>query len=304
MEKTNGYYVAKYLKNNALVLVCELVVVLLLSLICSIIMEAEPMWLAPLIAVVTYLVAELRFMMAYVATNARHEHDMAVAKGEIDEAEDEETAEAEDEQPTPVADAALFMAAAVTAEQDDEDEQTSDDFSDENEQEDQAVLAEEDEIEPEDEAENEDEAEDEPEAEDKPDPAVEEAIEAEAEVEHEEQADDSFSRELKFQLNKFLNKRKEQPAEPTVEQEPEDEDVAEPVFDDVPARTPLEIDDEDEAMDALFGAPASEQADIALASIDMADDELDGMTMDGDDFARDVLEIGEIDASAPSDGEQ
>lgn len=290
MEKTNGYYVAKYLKNNALVLVCELVVVLLLSLICSIIMEAEPMWLAPLIAVVTYLVAELRFMMAYVATNARHEHDMAVAKGEIDEAEDEETAEAEDEQPTPVADAALFMAAAVTAEQDDEDEQTSDDFADENEQEDQAVLAEEDEIEPE--------------AEDKSDPAVEEAIEAEAEAEHEEQADDSFSRELKFQLNKFLSKRKEQPAEPTVEQEPEDEDVAEPVFDDVPARTPLEIDDEDEAMDALFGAPASEQADIALASIDMADDELDGMTMDGDDFARDVLEIGEIDASACSDGEQ
>ena len=288
MEKTNGYYVAKYLKNNALVLLCELVVVLLLSLICTIIMEADPLWLAPVIAVVTYLVAEVRFMMAYVATNARHEHDMAVAKGELAEDEQENEQEPAQEEPTPVADAALFVAvAAAAAEQDEEPAEQDESESD--------------------------------------------AEEAEETEEAESETDDDFSREVRLQLDKFLNAPKEAHVEQLDEQideqieqddaeqdsdeqddaEPDldEQDAAEPVFDELPPRVSLEIDDEDEAMDALFGSPVFEQDDekepeIVLDSLEIADDELDGMTMDGDDFARDVLEIGEIATAAAADDEQ
>lgn len=280
MEKTNGYYVAKYLKNNALVLLCELVVVLLLSLICTIIMEAEPLWLAPVIAVVTYLIAEIRFMMAYVATNARHEHDMAVAKGELAEDEQENEQEPAQEEPTPVADAALFMAAAaVAAEQDKEPAEQDENPAEQDEESDVSVTdVVEDQVEQ--------EAENEPEFEDDQAAAEDEVPEAEIEPEAEE-------------------------TEPEQEQEPiiEEDDMAEPVFDELPPRISLEIDDEDEAMDALFGTPVFEQddqnkADIALESLEIADDELDGMTMDGDDFARDVLEIGEIESDAPANDEQ
>lgn len=69
----NNNYMMKYLKNNAVVLVCELIVVLLLSLICTIILGGQPMWLAPTLAVVAYFLAELRFMMAYVASNTRRD---------------------------------------------------------------------------------------------------------------------------------------------------------------------------------------------------------------------------------------
>lgn len=231
MEKTNGYYVAKYLKNNALVLVCELVVVLLLSLICTIIIEADPLWLAPVIGVVTYLFAEIRFMMAYVATNARHEHDMAIAKGEI--AEEEIPAQKEQE------------TASVAAEQNEEPKAQIDDVEDGQEPEECCASDVED---------------DEPE----------------------------------LQSNEG-----EQKEQPQVEAE------AEPVFDHASAQTTLEMSDEDEAMDALFGAPLLSQeneTDIELESIDMGEDDLDDMTMDGDDFARDVLEIGEV---APNtDGEE
>lgn len=73
MSNNNGHYMIKYLKNNAIVLLCELIVVLLLGLICTIILGGEPMWLAPLLAVIAYFMAELRFMMAYVATNVRRD---------------------------------------------------------------------------------------------------------------------------------------------------------------------------------------------------------------------------------------
>ena len=265
MEKTNGYYVAKYLKNNALVLLCELVVVLLLSLICTIIMEAEPLWRAPVIAVVTYLIAEVRFMMAYVATNARHEHDMAVAKGELAEDEQRNEQEPAQEEPTPVTDAALFVAAAAAVAEQDEEPAEQDEESDE-----PVVEPEADE--------DDQEVENVPEAEDDQAATVDETPEAEMEPE----TDD-------------------------VEQL-DGEDMAEPVFEEAPLQTSLDLDEEDEAMDALFGAPLSRQeeqeADIVLESIDMADDELDGMTMDGDDFARDVLEIGEIETTAAADDEQ
>ena len=51
-ERTNGYYFGKYLKDNALVLLCELIVVLLLSVICCIILGGEPLWLAPTLTAV------------------------------------------------------------------------------------------------------------------------------------------------------------------------------------------------------------------------------------------------------------
>jgi hypothetical protein len=70
MKKSNGYYMTSYLKNNWLVLVCELVIVLLLALICTVVVGGQPTWLAPSMAVTAYLLAELRFMMAYVATVA------------------------------------------------------------------------------------------------------------------------------------------------------------------------------------------------------------------------------------------
>lgn len=284
MEKTNGYYVAKYLKNNALVLVCELVVVLLLSLICSIIMEADPMWLPPVIAVVTYLIAEVRFMMAYVATNARHEHDIAVAKGEIVEDElakqgADEQEESTSEDAFSAADAALFVAAATAVEQNEQSEaQTEDDDAEQQEVE----------------AEQEDPIED-----DEQDDIVEDDADAEVSEQDEPAASDDFSREVRLQLDKFLSTPKDQPTEQEEQAYDEqvaddEEEAAEPVFDELPPRVSLEIDDEDEAMDALFGAPVVEKDDIVRESLEIEDDDLDDMTMDDDDFARDVLEIGEV----------
>ena len=52
MKRNGGYYVGKYLKENGLVLLCELLVVLLLGIICSILLKAEPLWLAHVMAVV------------------------------------------------------------------------------------------------------------------------------------------------------------------------------------------------------------------------------------------------------------
>lgn len=86
MKKSNGYYMKSYLKNNWLVLLCELVIVLLLALICTVVMEGKPAWLAPAMAVTAYLLAEIRFMMAYVAT-------IAGKAQKEDEAEDEEVPE-------------------------------------------------------------------------------------------------------------------------------------------------------------------------------------------------------------------
>ena len=70
MKKSNGYYLKSYLKNNWLVLVCELVIVVLLALICTILIGGQPAWLTPVMALTAYLLAEIRFMMAYIATLA------------------------------------------------------------------------------------------------------------------------------------------------------------------------------------------------------------------------------------------
>jgi hypothetical protein len=125
--KKNGNYLGKYLKSNALVLLCELAVVLLLGFICSFIVDADPLWLAPVLAFVAYLMAELRFMMAYVATNVRRdrEADPAPAQDAYDEMLNEALAEQPEEQTAapampyvaPAEDAAEQAAAEQTAEQ-------------------------------------------------------------------------------------------------------------------------------------------------------------------------------------------
>lgn len=81
-------YIGKYLKDNVIVLICELVVVLLLGFICSFVVGGEPLWLAPVMAFVAYFLAELRFMMAYVATNARRDRDAAPKQQPVDPAYD------------------------------------------------------------------------------------------------------------------------------------------------------------------------------------------------------------------------
>lgn len=69
MKKGIGYYMRSYLKSNALVLFFELIVIVLLALVCAMLLGGTPLWLGPAMAFVAYLLAELRFMMAYVASN-------------------------------------------------------------------------------------------------------------------------------------------------------------------------------------------------------------------------------------------
>ena len=67
MNSNKSRYLKNYFKHNGLVLVCELLIVLLLSLVCALLLKGKPLWLAPVMAVAAYLLAELRFMMAYIA---------------------------------------------------------------------------------------------------------------------------------------------------------------------------------------------------------------------------------------------
>lgn len=216
MEKTNGYYVGKYLKNNALVLICELIVVLLLSMICTIIMDGKPAWLAPTVAGVTYLIAELRFMMAYVATNARYEHEMEMAKGERQAAE----AEPQQEMTDDTALAATVLAAEPDAQPEQEDDE----------------------------------------------PTVDERTYDEQPV---EQLDGAAADEALSD---------------------EESDMAEPTLDDAVDVPVVASGIEDEAQDVS----AADEPEMVLESLELALDDTDDVTMDADDFARDVVEIGEI----------
>ncbi len=96
MKKGNAYYIKSYLKSNVLVLLCELVIVALLAVLCTVIVDAKPAWLPPLMAVCAYLLAEIRFLMAYVATNARREAEEAAKEA----AEDAAAEAAEEAMPT------------------------------------------------------------------------------------------------------------------------------------------------------------------------------------------------------------
>ena len=129
MKQSNSRYFKNYFKHNGVVLICELLIVLLLSLICTILLKAQPKWLAPVLAVAAYVLAELRFMMAYVAKCVKRDHLLAqqAREAEEDDVNDEPT-------PAPVAPAPVDDIDA----DDEEDEDDIDAFDEEEENEDEA----------------------------------------------------------------------------------------------------------------------------------------------------------------------
>lgn len=118
MKQSNSRYFKNYFKHNGIVLICELLIVLLLSLICTILLKAQPKWLAPVLAVAAYMLAELRFMMAYVAKCVKRDRLLAQQAREAEEDEDEMVA------PTPAA----APAPEDDIDADDEDEAEDDDI--------------------------------------------------------------------------------------------------------------------------------------------------------------------------------
>lgn len=97
MKKSIGYYMKSYLKNNALVLFFELIVIVLLALVCTVLLGGQPVWLGPVMALVAYLLAEMRFMMAYVASNANK--DAKEQPKEAEETEEDDLFGTETEEP-------------------------------------------------------------------------------------------------------------------------------------------------------------------------------------------------------------
>jgi hypothetical protein len=95
MEQKKESVLGRYLKENVVVLLFELIIVVLLAYICSLMLGGEPVWLAPVLAVFAYLMAELRFMMAYVA-NASRQANGGEETATIDAGQAEETCPVED----------------------------------------------------------------------------------------------------------------------------------------------------------------------------------------------------------------
>lgn len=91
MNEKKDSNLKRYLKENLVVLLFELVIVVLLACICSLMMGGKPAWLAPTLAVFAYLMAELRFMMSYMAHCAKQQGENASSDETrpIVEAEDE-----------------------------------------------------------------------------------------------------------------------------------------------------------------------------------------------------------------------
>lgn len=90
MKKGIGYYMRSYLKSNALVLFFELIVIVLLALVCTMLLGGTPLWLGPVMAFVAYLLAELRFMMAYVASNLSKDAKQETTEGQSEAEEPED----------------------------------------------------------------------------------------------------------------------------------------------------------------------------------------------------------------------
>ena len=95
MEQKKESVLGRYLKENVVILLFELIIVVLLACICSLMLGGEPVWLAPVLAVFAYLMAELRFMMAYVA-NASRKANGGEGTATIDAGQAEETCPVED----------------------------------------------------------------------------------------------------------------------------------------------------------------------------------------------------------------
>ena len=102
MQTKTKQYLNTYFKHNGVVLVCELLIVLLLSLICTILVGAKPVWLAPVLTIVAYLLAELRFMMAYITKCVKRDRALQAEAASI--AERQAVQEEQDAAETPVSD--------------------------------------------------------------------------------------------------------------------------------------------------------------------------------------------------------
>ena len=100
MKKGTGYYLKSYIKNNVAVLIFELIIIVLLASICTVLLGGQPIWLGPVLALFAYLLAELRFMMAYVASAARKD---AEAENEVADEMEAAPEESADEKPETVA---------------------------------------------------------------------------------------------------------------------------------------------------------------------------------------------------------
>ena len=126
-------YFKNYFKHNGIVLVCELLIVLLLSLVCAILLDASPKWLAPVLAVAAYMLAELRFMMAYVAKCVKRDHMLAKQAREAQDDRIERevvvTRQAAPEMPT----TPIQITSSADEQEDDEDEDEDEDDFDEEE---------------------------------------------------------------------------------------------------------------------------------------------------------------------------
>ena len=96
-----SHYLKNYFKHNGVVLVCELLIVLLLSIACTLLLGGKPAWLAPVLAIVAYILAELRFMMAYIAKCVKRDRMLEAQARAAAEAEEEELSEEEDEEFVP-----------------------------------------------------------------------------------------------------------------------------------------------------------------------------------------------------------
>jgi hypothetical protein len=103
MKQKKESALRRYFKENLVVLLFELIIVVLLACICSLMLGGKPVWLAPALAVFAYLMAELRFMMSFVAGAARQQasdelNAVTQAEGALEDLPDEPVIEEDDEQ--------------------------------------------------------------------------------------------------------------------------------------------------------------------------------------------------------------
>lgn len=103
MKSNKSRYLKNYFKHNGIVLICELLIVLLLSLVCTLLLKATPVWFAPVMALAAYLLAELRFMMAYIAKCVKRDYQATAqphtAQEEAPTVQDDFDADDADEDP-------------------------------------------------------------------------------------------------------------------------------------------------------------------------------------------------------------
>lgn len=138
-QNNNARYIKNYLKHNGIVLICELLIVLLLSIICTILLGGSPKWLAPVLAVAAYLLAELRFMMAYMAKCVKRdrmmrEQQLAADDDENAEIEGDEIPAESDEEVEEVADDEDVEFSPFIPDEEDEEEEDISDFAEEDDE--------------------------------------------------------------------------------------------------------------------------------------------------------------------------